>query len=165
MEKYCDNLSVGVILTNDNDELALLTRGKFPIGIAPPAGHVDTHGSLEQAAIDEVREELGVMLAIEGLRRTAIADRRVDNVCRREGGDHHVWTVYEAHVEAAVQLMPDPEETKGAKWYKPEVVRALAERTRQYQLGNIDEAAWSDQPGIEPIWVDFMQETGYLSSL
>lgn len=162
MEKYCDNRSVGVILTNDNDEMALLTRGRFPIGIAPPAGHVDGHGSLEQAAIDEVNEELGVLLAIDGLRRTAIADRHVENVCRRVGGDHHLWTVYEARVGSAVQLEPDPQETKGAKWYPPKTVRALAVRTRQYQLGGVNESEWAIRPGLEPVWVDFIEEVGYL---
>ncbi len=162
MEKYCDNRSVGVVLTNQNGELALLTRGRFPIGIAPPAGHVDDHGSPEQAAVDEVSEELGVTLALDGLKRTTIMGRRVDNVCRRTGGDHHDWNVYEARVDADVALLPDAEETKGARWYSPSDVEALAERTRRYLVGAIPEDEWAANPGLEPVWVPFMQELGYV---
>src|SRR5215207_2812720 len=82
----CDNRSVGVVVRNTAGMLALLTRRKFPIGIAPPAGHVDDHGNSEQAAIEEVSEEIGVTLALSGLKRTTIANRRVENVCRRPGG-------------------------------------------------------------------------------
>ncbi len=162
MEKYCDNHSVGVILTNENDELALLTRGRFPIGIAPPAGHIDGHGSPEQAAIDEVAEEIGVHLSLESLHKTIIRHRRVENICRRIGGDHHRWTIYQAAV-SQMDLHPDPDETRGAAWYSQPAVRDLVERTRRYQLGVISEDEWAQQPGIEIVWADFLTELGYVS--
>lgn len=162
MEKYCDNHSVGVILTNENDELALLTRGRFPIGIAPPAGHIDGHGSPEQAAIDEVAEEIGVHLSLESLHKTIIRHRRVENICRRIGGDYHQWTIYQAAV-AQMDLHPDPDETQGAAWYSQVAVRDLVERTRRYQLGVISEDEWARQPGIEIVWADFLTELGYVS--
>lgn len=163
MEKYCDNRSVGVILTNDHNEYALLTRGRFPIGIAPPAGHIDGHGSPEQAAIDEVGEELGVALAIDGLRRSAIMNRRVENVCRREGGDYHIWNVYEACVDKGTVLLPDPLETNGAKWYTDDEVALLAERTRLYSAGKVSDGEWAARPGLEPVWLDFLQELGHIN--
>ena len=163
MEKYCDNHSVGVILTNENDELALLTRGRFPIGIAPPAGHIDEHGSPEQAAIDEVMEEVGVRLSLESLHKTIIRTRRVENICRRIGGDHHVWTIYHAAV-AQAELHPDPDETRGAAWYSQDEVQKLADRTRKYRMGVVNQREWVRQPGIEPVWVDFFAELGYITT-
>lgn len=162
MEKYCDNHSVGVILTNENDELALLTRGRFPIGIAPPAGHIDGHGSPEQAAIDEVAEEIGVHLSLESLHKTIIRHRRVENICRRIGGDHHRWTIYQVAV-SQIDLYPDPDETQGAAWYSQNEVQNLADRTRDYQSGRVSESGWIKQPGIEPVWVDFLTELGYIN--
>lgn len=161
-EKYCDNRSVGVIITNERDEIALLKRARFPIGIAPPAGHIDGHGSPEQAAIDEVYEEVGIRLAIDGLQRTAIWDRRVDNVCRRQNGDHHVWRVYESRI-GEEQLRPDPHETKGAAWYPIDALNALALRTRAFKAGLILPSEWAESPGLEEIWLDNLTELGYVT--
>ncbi len=161
MEKYCDNKSVGVVLVNEVGELALLERGRFPVGMAPPAGHIDTHGSPEQAAIDETYEEIGVMLAIDGLKRTVIHGRDVANVCRRVNGDHHEWTVYETRVNR-VDLRPDDDETRGAAWYDRMSVQALAERTYAYRAGMISEQGWREQPGLEGVWADFLKELGYI---
>jgi 8-oxo-dGTP pyrophosphatase MutT (NUDIX family) len=158
----CDNRSVGVIVQNARGELALLTRRKFPAGISPPAGHVDDHGTSEQAAVEEVGEEIGVELAVSGLRRTAIASRRVENVCRRPGGDHHVWDVYEATVTSN-GLNADPEETQGARWYSRPVVEALARRTRAYLDGTFSQEDFQNHPGIEPVWLPFLEELGYVS--
>lgn len=162
MESYCDNRSVGVVLTNDTGEYALLTRGRFPIGIAPPAGHVDGHGSPEQAAVDEVYEELGIALSIEGLKRTVIIGRRVGNVCRRTGGGHHVWDVYEATVAQSAELRPAPDETKGAAWCSRAAVQALSQRTAAYQAGEISAADWAARPGLEEVWVGFLRELGHI---
>lgn len=163
-EKRCDNRSVGVIVTNERDEIALLKRARFPIGIAPPAGHIDKHGSPEQAAVDEVYEEVGIQLSIDGLRRTTVWDRCVANVCRRQGGDHHVWRVYESHVED-VRMSPDPHETKGAAWYSLDAVNALAVRTRAYRAGLILPNDWAENPGLEEVWVDYMAELGYITDV
>lgn len=162
MEKYCDNKSVGVILRNEHGGFALLKRGRFPIGIAPPAGHIDTHGNPEQAALDETREELGVQLAVAALRQTAIFERRVDNVCRRIGGGFHVWNVYEAETDQQ-NLAPDPDETQGAGWYSVNAVQALADRTRRYQHGQISEQQWAENPGLEEVWCDFLTELGHVN--
>jgi 8-oxo-dGTP pyrophosphatase MutT (NUDIX family) len=161
MTKECDHKSVGVLLRNERNELALLERGRFPIGIAPPAGHVDDHGTPEQAAIEEVSEEVGVIVALDGLKRTAVRDRRVGNVCRRENGDHHVWNVYEAAVTYPV-LHADPDETKGAAWYAMDAVQELAARTKAYQEGRISEQQWAENPGLEEVWLAFLTELGYV---
>lgn len=155
MEKYCDHKSVGVILTNDNNEVALLRRARHPITIAPPAGHIDSHGSPEQAAVEEVREEIGVTIQIESLAKTAIANRRIENVCRRENGNYHYWTVYEARITDA-KLYPDPDETNGAMWCSAAALRKLAKRTLDHGGNTAD--------GLELVWVKFMDELGYLDS-
>ena len=59
MANQCDNTSVGMIVRNDKDELLLIERKNEPYGFAPPAGHVDDHGSFEDAARAELEEEVG----------------------------------------------------------------------------------------------------------
>ena len=60
-EKLCDNKSVGMIITRD-ENLLLIERRKPPFGFAPPAGHVDDKGSFENAAREEVQEEVGFIV-------------------------------------------------------------------------------------------------------
>lgn len=161
MSKVCDHTSVGIVIRDSEGSFALLKRAKFPIRIAPVAGHIDDHGSPEQAAKDEVFEELG--LTVSDLTKTNINDRRVDNKCRREGGDYHNWTVYETTVEDTT-LRPSEDETKGAGWYSQEQLQALADRTKAYQAGKIPEAEWAEIPGLEEVWVSFLGELGYITA-
>ena len=158
MTKPCDNTSVGVIIRDRSGCFALLKRAKFPIGIAPPAGHIDNHGSPEQAALKEVSEELGLKLS--DLTKTAIYGRLVDASCSRPGGDHHIWYVYTALTDTTL-LKADPKETKGADWYTLEQLRRLAERTRAYYAGRVSETDWAAKPGLEEVWLPFMEELGY----
>ena len=161
MAKICDNKSAGVIIRDSQGRLALLTRAKFPSGIAPPAGHVDDHGSPEQTAIDEVSEEVGLRINPDDLKPTSIQQQRVMNRCSREGGDHHDWWVYEADKWDG-DIVPDPDETKGARWYTPKEFQALAARTAAYRQGTVSDADWEASPGLEPVWFDFMQQLGYI---
>lgn len=161
MAKLCDNLSVGVIVRNQTGNYALLERRKFPVGIAPIAGHVDDHGSLEQTALDEAHEELGVSLSLSDLIKTQIDDQRIDNACVRENGTFHKWTVYEATVSNQL-LHPDQEETKGGDWYTPEIMQALADRTRAYERGEVPETDWEQSPGLEPVWVEHLTKLGHI---
>ncbi|HSX29003.1 MAG TPA: NUDIX hydrolase [Candidatus Saccharimonadales bacterium] len=160
-DKVCDNRSVGVIISNSGGKIALLKRAKFPIRMAPPAGHNDDHGSPEQTAIDEVEEEIGLVIEPSDLIPTAIAERRMNNKCRREGGDHHVWWVYEVD-QFLGDIDPDPEETQGAAWYSKKQLQRFADRTKAYKAGKIPEAEWEQNPGLEDVWIDFMRELGYI---
>jgi len=161
LPEYCDNKSVGVIIENEDGAIALLQRARFPVGIAPPAGHIDAHGSPEEAAVAEVGEELGIVVAIEGLRKTIIEGRRIDNLCRRVGGDHHEWWVFEAN-EPKSELKPSPDETKSAGWHDRTRLQELAKRTRAFRAGRIPEAEWEADPGLEELWLDFFVELGYV---
>ncbi len=162
MVRNCDNLSVGVIMER-KDSVALLRRAKFPIAVAPPAGHVDEHGSLEMAAIAEVREELGLTISLRGLIRTPIVQRTVSNRCRRPGGDHHDWTVFRA-AEFSGSLRPSVTETKGAGWYDKDQLQWLADRTKAFEQGAVTAEQWQREPGLEGVWADFMTELGYLEA-
>jgi 8-oxo-dGTP pyrophosphatase MutT (NUDIX family) len=159
--KECDHTSVGVVIRTREGKFALLKRARFPIGISPPAGHIDDHGTVEQAAEDEVFEELG--LAVSGLKRTSIFGRRVSNQCRRPGGDYHRWYVFEAIVDNT-ELRPSEDETKGAAWYSHTELQTLADRTQAYRAGEVSEADWAEDPGLEEVWVPFLQELGYIAS-
>ncbi len=160
MPQECDNLSVGVIIEN-GEAIALLRRAKFPIAVSPPAGHIDQHGSPEQAAIDEVHEELGLTIAAKSLVSTAITNRYVSNQCRRPRGDHHSWTVFQAR-DFTGELNPSPSETKGAGWYSRRQLQELADRTKALRTGQMNQADWQETPGLEEVWLNFMVELEYV---
>lgn len=161
MSKICDNKSVGVIVTDVDGRYALLKRANFPIAIAPIAGHIDNHGTAEQAAVNEAEEELGLTIEPSDLALTTIAGRRVENHCRREGGNHHVWSVFEAN-QFLGDITPDPDETQGARWYTKKELQKLADRTKAYKAGKLSETEWQQNPGLEAVWLDFMTELGHV---
>jgi len=151
--KTCDNTSVGAIITNDAEEVLLIERKKFPFGLAAPAGHIDAFVSPEEAIKQEVLEEVGLQVSSLHLLKGNVCK---ENPCRREGGDHHTWWVYE--VDATGILTPSDSETKGARWYSLDEVHSLAQRTESYTKGLISEEAWQARPGLEPIWYDWFRE-------
>jgi 8-oxo-dGTP pyrophosphatase MutT (NUDIX family) len=157
--KLCDHTSVGVIIRDDRGRFLLLKRAIFPVGIAPPAGHIDTHGSPAQAAIAEVAEEVGLVIAPKDLHETIIQKRQTFLPCSRPEGDWHAWWIYTANHYSG-ELRPDKRETKGAEWYSGEQLQALADRTRAFQAGQIPAAQYQDEPGLEPVWIGFFLELG-----
>jgi 8-oxo-dGTP pyrophosphatase MutT (NUDIX family) len=159
----CDNTSVGIIINNRDHDIALLTRARFPIGVSPPAGHIDLHGSPRKAAAAEVNEELGLAIPMRELTRTSIRKRYVQNRCRRPGGDHHWWWIFETHVPVVVDLKPDPNEACGANWYSRSSLQRLADRTREFQAGGISAVSWHSSPGIEEVWIEFLAELKYIT--
>ncbi len=154
MARSCDNTSVGVVIRNGSGDVLLLERARFPFGLAAPAGHIDDHGSPEQAAIAEVFEEVGLYLPLSGLEKVIDA-RRINNQCRRMGGNHHLWTIYSAK-SISDRIVASKRETKGASWYATEALQALADSTRQ----NIDKEARVGDQVLEPVWLDFLMELG-----
>ena len=133
-------------------KLLLIERRKPPYGFAPPAGHVDDHGSFEDAARDEVKEEVG--LEVKNLK--LLIEGRKENPCRREGGTWHYWKIFEAKTEGGVMASPD--ETKQYGWYTRVQIRTLLEKTKNYILGGMSEAEWQSSPGIEPVWREWFSE-------
>lgn len=163
MPYTCDNASVGVLISNRSGELLMLRRAWFPAGIAPVAGHVfDEHASYEEAACAETGEEVG-MLA-RGLVDTGVGGWR-PNKCGAEnkGADPrapgHEWKIYAA---AATGEPRTTDEAKSVGWYSQADVQALAERTGRYALGDVTQQQFEDRPGLEPVWVGFLQDLGII---
>ncbi len=159
MTKQCDNASVGVIVTNPDGDVLLFERATAPVGIAPPAGHIDDHGGPIDAAITEVSEETG--LTLTGL--TPITHGWRHNVCRRRHGIQgpgHYWHVYTAH--ATGELNPSPRETRNARWYSRTELQHLADRTVERAGGYTTAADFTANPGLEPVWVEFFERAGLI---
>jgi 8-oxo-dGTP pyrophosphatase MutT (NUDIX family) len=157
----CDNRSVGVIITDPDGRLLMLQRVRPPVGIAPVAGHVDEHGSPVQAAYAEVWEETG--LTVTSLHE--VGGWWVSNVCRRRHGLYgpgHDWTLFTAQVSGTVTA--NPEESRNIRWYTRDEVQALYARTVDHAYGHISEHEFATNPGLEPVWADFLAYTGHLQA-
>lgn len=156
MEGICDNKSVGVIIQNEQGQTLLIDRAKFPFGLAAPAGHIDSHGNSEQAAITEVFEEVGLTLAATNLKRV-IANRYVNNSCRRSGGNYHIWDVYVAsNIEG--QIVQSNTEILASGWRTRKQLQELARAT--LRLGEVTERGTQ---ALEPIWLQFFTELGMVA--
>ncbi|MGA5819960.1 NUDIX hydrolase [Kitasatospora sp. NPDC094028] len=155
--KDCDNTSVGVVITDHQGRYLMFDRATFPVGTAPAAGHIDDHGSARDAARAEVEEELG--LTVTGLTRVTGCWR--DNPCRRRPGARgtgHDWTVYRATVTG--DLAPSARETKNVRWIPPAALQELVDRTVAYAHGWVTDAEFEAEPGIEPVWVQWLADIG-----
>jgi 8-oxo-dGTP pyrophosphatase MutT (NUDIX family) len=151
----CDHTSVGLLVWRDG-RLLLIERKRPPFGFAAPAGHVDDHGSFEDAARAELDEEVG----LDSKKLTLIREGRKNNKCRRPEGDWHFWRIYTP--ETSGTLRPSLYETKSFLWADNRMLRELAERTKQYISGDIEQEAWEQQPGLEPVWYEWLSEIGVL---
>ncbi|SIO84634.1 NUDIX hydrolase [Nocardiopsis sp. JB363] len=161
--KRCCGTSVGVIIENPAGDLLMVTRGWWPKGTAPVAGHVkDAHTDVASALVAEVEEEVG--LTVVGA-PTTLWRGHLPNLCAslpatpRPG---HEWEVAAATVTG--RLRPAPGETKGAAWYTPTQVGALALATLEhYRAGGTP----AEQPdaSLEAVWIRLLHETGHLKGL
>lgn len=155
--KTCDNTSVGVIITNAAGDYLMFERATFPPGVAPVAGHIDTHGTPWDAAKAEVAEEVG--LTVTGLFHVTTGRR--NNRCRRLPGPRgvgHEWWIFRAEVIG--DLDPSERETRNARWIPAAELQALADRTSTYARGGISDADFAATPGLEPVWVQWLHEEG-----
>ena len=149
----CDGTSVGVIITNASDEYLMIEQTMPTVGIAPPTSHVDGHGSAKDIAYAQIREAVGI--SVPWLATVAATWR--ENICgRRPGpqGPGHHWTVYSGLVDDTVATDAAP--PANARWYSRREVQALADRTAAYAAGAMSAADFTADPGIEPVWVDWL---------
>lgn len=168
MPKQCDNKSVGVIIRN-GENLLLITRKNFPISFALPAGHLDGD-TYEEAAMREIFEETN--LRVTQIKK--ICEAVLYNPCKREGGSHHAWQVYEAlEWSGGLQAGSDADR---ALWAPPDTLRHYAEHTRSFSekigvdIGNLSEFVravsrnpeWIKNPGLEPVWIILLEKMGIL---
>lgn len=153
--KTCDNTSVGIVITDRRGRYLMFDRATFPVGAAPAAGHIDDHGSAEDAGRAEVEEELG--LTVTSLTRVTGGWR--DNRCRRRPGGRgtgHDWTVYQATVTG--DLTPSERETKNVRWIASDTLQELADRTVAYAQGRMTDTEFEAAPGIEPVWMQWLAD-------
>ena len=141
--KICDHTSVGILVWRNN-KLLLISRKKHPLGLAPPAGHVDNRPSFEAAARAELSEETG----LKATKLIEIASEKKNNPCRRSGGAWHFWRVYVAATSGT--LTPSQHETLGAGWYTESEIRHMIE------FGIFDGAP------LEAVWQDWFREIDVL---
>lgn len=147
-KKKCDNRSAGVLLYDDLGKIYLIERMKEPYGWAPPAGHVDNDGTDYRAAAKrETMEEVGIKVK----KITLLLSRTFNNKCRRRGGDFHRWQVFRAK-EWGGKPKRSKKETKDARWFTPDEVKVLAQRSALYLRGKVPEKEWEKNPGIEIVW-------------
>lgn len=158
--KQCDHKSVGILVFKDIDkqepQLLLIKRKGFPYGYAPPAGHVDQNPTREEAARNELREEVG----LEAKNLVELFRVRKNNPCRRPDGSYHTWRIYNAEAEGEVQR--SLEETELTEWHSKRGIQRLALRTELYHNGKISEDEWKDNPGLEVVWYEMFQQAGIL---
>lgn len=160
MTKSCDNTSVGVLISDGAGSLLMFHRATRPVGVAAVAGHIDDHGSAEDAARAEVREEVGLRVD----RLTLLTATWRNNACRRGDGPRgpgHAWSVYRA--DASGQISANEREALNARWYRPETLRQLADRTLRYASGLLADQDFVAAPGIEPVWLAFLVDAGFLA--
>nr|MDT0658725.1 NUDIX hydrolase [Micromonospora sp. DSM 115978] len=156
----CDNESIGVIITDPQGRILMITRATPPAGRAPVAGHLDDHGTVEDAVRDEVSEEVG--LTVTSLAVTIPRHWR-DNICRRQDGRlgvGHFWTIFQAKVTGDIRT--DPTEAVDARWYNPGELQDLADRTITYARGALSSKEFTTEPGIQPVWVTFFKQLGLI---
>ncbi|MET8014765.1 NUDIX hydrolase [Streptomyces sp. NPDC005271] len=151
--KLCDHASIGVLISCP-DGLLVFERATLPTGIAPVAGHLDQHGSPEQAACDEVAEEVG--LAVTHLH--PLLEQWRPNRCRRTptGPVGHRWWIFQAQVSGTVR--PSLREVRAPRWMHPDQLQHYALRTAAYAEGSLDKAEFEQDPGLEPVWVRFLHD-------
>ncbi|WP_051900481.1 NUDIX domain-containing protein [Streptomyces aureus] len=152
-EDHCDHTSVGVLISSP-DGLLVFERATPPAGIAPVAGHIDHHGSPEQAAQAEAAEEVGLTVAHLHL----LLETWRPNQCRRRptGPVGHRWWVFEA--QASGPLRPSPREVRTPQWIHPDQLQPYALRTATYAQGHLSRQEFEQEPGLAPVWVRFLND-------
>ena len=137
MAKICNHTSVYMVVER-GDKLLVIERNVFPFNYALPAGHVDEGESYEQAAVRELKEEVG----LNAKKLELLAEGRVSNPCSRAGGSWHYWKVY--RIEADGEVKRSERETKAVGWYTKEEIRNLP------------------PPGYEPIMFEWLIKNGII---
>jgi 8-oxo-dGTP pyrophosphatase MutT (NUDIX family) len=155
---WCDSTSVGAVIRDAEGRVLTFRRATPPPGIAGPAGHVDDHGTPEQAIVDEVREEVGLTV----VSYEQIASEQRSGACRRMGGElGHWWWLFEVRAEG--ELAPSWRETRDAAWRSPSELQQLAERTIAFARGRVGVGEFATDPGVEPVWVRWFDLAGVVA--
>ena len=159
MSKICDNKSAGVLIWKQGS-LLLIERKKYNPGFACPAGHFDGDPA-DVCARKEASEEVGLELGMIEEKLSI----KLENPCKREGGTHHDWMIFNV-LDWSGEIKESEDEVKSFIWADVEKLRALAKRTESFalemglsfsnvshlvQAANASES-WKKDPGLEPPW-------------
>lgn len=128
----CSGRSVGAIIKKNNKVL-LLERVFFPLGWAPPGGHIDKGELPKAAVIREIREETGL---IATSCRLLTKGKRVKDLCWAKR-KYHDWWMFECQYKGRVRL--DKGESKKFRWFPVNKIKNNAKITDiwQYWFGKI----------------------------
>lgn len=177
MAKICDNKSVGEIIRKDG-KIVMIERLNYPEAFALPAGHCDGM-SFEMSAIKESKEEVGVDIQENKM----IWRGDLQNLCKREGGTHHFWEVFEA-IKWSGKLK-EGDDAKRFFLVTEEELRKIAERTeyfiKKYNISHEriadltlaifgdpssserkTDPEWKENPGLEPAWYSILKKIKFI---
>ena len=174
----CDGESVGVIPEDDQGRVLIADRTITPWGAACPAGHGEGHGYPapkpgepdqpvhRAAAVGELGEEVGLRARPEDLELVAHGWRA--NRCGRElkpgvtaATAGHWWNIYRVRRWSG-DVVEAPDEVAHARWCTPAELQELVDRTVARAHGRITDEEFRRRPGIEPVWVRWLRDAGYV---
>ncbi|MCB9812480.1 NUDIX hydrolase [Candidatus Nomurabacteria bacterium] len=105
--------SVGVIVQNQNKEILLFKRVKYPFLWTIPAGHLDKDEDPKQAATRELHEE--TQINASELRSVFAGEIRGDSCVG--GADIHYWHAYVYQASDDVEPIIEAEEGREWGWF------------------------------------------------
>jgi len=115
-------VGVGAVIRNPAGEILLMKRGpkaKNETGTwIIPGGAVEFGETMAEAAVREIKEELGVDIKV--LRQYGCAD----HIMPKEN-QHWVSTIFECEIVAGVPQILEPEKCSEIGWFAPEKIREL----------------------------------------
>lgn len=168
--KRCDGTSVGVMVwrqagitvhtttegggygdswSDMGPELLLVKSDEMPFGWAPPTGHLD--GQPPPIAARRVLHENGLVAGELDLRQ----GRHIYNLCGRGGHLHH-WYLFRLPTYVDTPESRSQIDANRVCWLGINSLQRLALRTKRYQAGEVSQADWQRDPGLEPVWVEIL---------
>ncbi len=124
MKRYPEPV-VGAYIFNDKDEILLVRSPKWKEGEmwTVPGGHIEWGEKIEETAMREVKEELGIRVKYEGLLAT------MEGIFPKElrNKRHFIYLQCKCRVLPGEKVKIDGREISGAKWWKVEEALELGE--------------------------------------
>jgi hypothetical protein len=71
--------------------------------------------------------------------------------------------VYRAEIDETQASRENETETRDLQWLSREHLQAKAARTALYLQGRIPEQEWQAEPGLEPVWMEFLAQLHILT--
>lgn len=170
MPDICDGHSVGVLLRDTSRRLArtfLIDRPDHE-GKAPVAGHVyDAHTSPESAARAELQEEIGLKLTGPLVTKLGGSGLWLPNRCyspNPHASRGHTWFIYAVdYSDTTGEMAYAPGEVDGGAWYIENELGDLVAVTADWATGKLSDAAWKNDPGMEPPWCLIAHEMDWIT--